>query len=127
MPKRMFFLVLCVVFFSCTNYDKFDKTEFITSQQLPNTQLFVEIYRVNGFGVYGGDIESVYLTDSIKFRKYIGEKFDQQVILFEKNGDKVNGRKIELGYKIDDLDVPDKLIEKYEYSLGELKKTNLFE
>jgi hypothetical protein len=65
-------------------------------QKVCNCKLYLETYMVFGGGVWGGDVDSRYLTDSISFRKYLGT-FDEEegMIITRCNGDKITVEQLE--------------------------------
>ncbi len=78
MNKLIFLLnVLLLTFNACT--DKYSKDKLNYVHDLGDS-LYVEGYHIYGGGVYGGDVYTEYLTDSISFRKYIGDTEDHESI-----------------------------------------------
>ena len=109
------FILASYLVLGCTRYDKYNKDNHIVTYKIVGLNVYGEIFNVAGYGVYGGDVESVYLTDSMNYRKYVGEKYDNQKILFSVDGNFVIGRKIEInnGNKI--------LINEYIFDLHQLE------
>ena len=118
---------IIIVSLGCIKRDKYDKTDPRVVYELENNHLHIEIYRTAGYGVYGGDIESVYITDSLSFRKFIGEKDDNQEFRFRLNGDSIICTKLELGYEIKNETVPDKLLSEKIYSIRKLQLNKEFD
>ena len=56
----LFIVILCTLFLGCEKKYKY-------TAKVCDKKLFVEVYEVNPFGV-----DADYLTDSVNFRKYIG-------------------------------------------------------
>ncbi len=63
--KTVCALLLCIALTNCTKKYKF-------TAKVCDKNLFVEVFNVNTFGV-----DADYLTDSVNFRKYIGD-FDYE-------------------------------------------------
>lgn len=63
--KIAYGLLLCITLTSCIKKYKF-------TAKVCDTKLFVEVFNINTFGV-----DADYLTDSVSFRKYIGD-FDNE-------------------------------------------------
>lgn len=82
--KNMLLLLLCFVAFACSNIN-YSKDEHLRTLNL-NDNLFVETYRIYSGGVTGGDVRTVYVTDSTSFRKYLGKKMDYQEVIISKMG-----------------------------------------
>ncbi len=79
-------LLLFLFFGSCIENKK---KEFLSSFPLDTLNLTVETYKAYGGGVYGGDLDSYYLTDSVNFRKYIGLADDHEYYSFKITGNKI--------------------------------------
>jgi len=81
-------VILSVLFFSsCESYDKYSKDDFLYSEN-HNNGIYSENFRVASYGV-GGDVYSVYITDSTSFRKHILVYYDNDYINFDFNKDEV--------------------------------------
>ncbi len=79
-------LAICILLISCIKKYKF-------TSKLNDTNLFVEVYNVNPFGV-----NADYLTDSINFRKYIGDWDEEhEEYLYNCKGDSIYIKKIVSG------------------------------
>lgn len=114
----LIFIVICL-FRDGTNYSK----DTPIGAAKITTGLYREVYRIYGGGVYGGDVYTVYLTDSLSFRKYLGKMFDhEQIIAKSINQGQVTVIKIDL-----DKEPPSNVIDSTVYSLSDLKKESKWE
>ncbi len=73
-----------MLLYSCENVD-YSKDDYVSTFKPINglnlkDNLFIERYRIYAGGVLGGDVETVYVTDSLSFRKYLGKQFDDEMI-----------------------------------------------
>lgn len=64
-------ITLFVFVYFCSCHIKNNKLEYKWTTKIADS-LFVETFRVDGFGVYSTDIVSDYLTDSLNFRIKVG-------------------------------------------------------
>jgi hypothetical protein len=86
--------------------------------------LFKERFTVFGSGAFGGDLEAVYLTDSIHFRIYIGtEDYPNKYFNINCMGDSIIIQKL----KIDEENSRQKALEKKFYLKHKLIEENKFE
>lgn len=72
-PLFAIFLGVLFLLFTCHSSDN-NKT-YINSQKIGDN-LFVETYQTYHGGVYDGDAYDIYLTDSLSFRKKLGNYDD---------------------------------------------------
>jgi hypothetical protein len=72
-------LLIIIIIYLCSGNINYSKNELSGTRKIENG-LYLEIYRVYGGGVYGGDVRTVYLTDSTNFRRYIGKQFDDELV-----------------------------------------------
>jgi hypothetical protein len=87
-------------------------------------RFFVEIFTIIGGGAFGGDRVSVYITDSIYFRKYLGTYIDsEEKIVTVCNGDSIYIYRTRYNHQTHSSDIENTRI----YSVQDLKKGNLFE
>jgi hypothetical protein len=87
-------------------------------------RFFVEIFTIMGGGAFGGDRVSVYLTDSMNFRKYLGTYINsEEKIVTECNGDSIYIYRTRENTHTHKNDIENTRI----YSVQDLKKSNLFE
>lgn len=127
---RCFFLLLFASFFlmSCyTKDNKYDKSTHRLTYEIRTTGIFVELYRTASYGVYGGDIESIYLTDSVSFRKFVDKIDDNQKINFSINGNKIKATKVVSSYWVNDRKIPMKVLSEREYYLDALRSKGKFD
>jgi len=84
--------------------------------------LYKKTYRIYSGGVYGGDVHTAYLTDSVTFRKYLGKYFDyEQIRIAMSNNETVMVYKVNIeGATID-------TIKKEFYNVSSLKQEGKFE
>ncbi len=83
MKAKYFIFFIAITFVACkgTFIDHYSKDDFIGSLKIRDS-LYIETYRIYAGGVWGGDVHTVYLTDSTNFRKFIGEEEDDEMISF---------------------------------------------
>ncbi len=110
--------LFCLILFSCDNIN-YSKDNHIKTFKLDDN-LYKERYNIYSGGAIGGDVCSVYLTDSISFRKYLGKEFDNEQI----NVFLINSKAV-LIYKID-LHTYE-LLESSTYKISELQQEGKFE
>jgi hypothetical protein len=82
--KNRLLPLFCIVLFACNNINYSKDKHLLTTKIKDN--IFTEYYRTYSGGVTGGDVETVYVTDSTYFRKYLGKKMDHQEIIVEEFG-----------------------------------------
>jgi hypothetical protein len=115
------FLVFLVYFLFRDN--TYSKDEPMSSKEIAKSGIYREVYRVYGGGVYGGDVRTVYLTDSLTFRKYVGKMFDhEQIVMKCINRNQIAVLKLDL-----DKEPPRNVIDSTVYSLSDLKKESKWE
>jgi amino acid transporter len=106
-------------------------------------RLHIETYCIYGGGALGSDMNSLYLTDSLNFRKYIGTYDEEEGMITTKcKGDSIFVEKTEKttqSFKIDTSTIKGKInsvpnlnyklktINKEVFSLKELKSNHVFE
>jgi len=116
--KKMFFVFL-IVFCACSENINYSKDELFTIGTI-REGLYRESYRVYAGGVYGGDVYTYYLTDSVSFRKYVGKKLydDQRIYCEEVDEDTYIVYKVEARIFSD----KEKIVEKKRYRISALQK-----
>jgi len=121
--KKMFFAFL-IVFCACSENINYSKDNHFTTHTIKKG-LYLEFYQTYAGGVYGGDVYTVYLTDSVSFRKYVGkESYDDQ---------RIYGKEVDedtyVVYKVEArlFSNKEKIIEKKTYSISALQKEEIFE
>jgi|GEM_PF-2087777 len=70
MISKICILISLFFFLSCNNYEN-NREDFKFSYNVCENY-FIEVFRAEGFGVFGGELDSHFITDSINFRKYLG-------------------------------------------------------
>ena len=125
--RNTWMLTFLLFILCCRNQNMYNKDEHVKTYMIENSGLFVEIYRIDGFGVYGGDTEGIYVTDSSSFRKFVGTVYDNQKILFEMNGHHIKAKKIEPSINLNGRIIPEKLLEELSFDLEALKIQSDFE
>lgn len=119
MKKLLLYIFIASSFIACKSVDKYDKNDLRGVRKIEEG-LYMEIYRIYSGGVYGGDIHSCYLTDSISFRMYLGFYDDhEQINAFPINDSIIFVRKYDRN--------TNKTLEKTEYNLFTLKHERKFE
>lgn len=113
-------IVLSILSVSCQ--DKYSRKSHNRTTELQK-ELFVESFTIFGSGAYGTDIVTQYLTDSLKFRKYIGT-FDEgnEFYFYKISGDTVNVEK----YKVGVNGKGKTLLQQEKLFISALKETNNF-
>lgn len=124
--KLLHFLIAMLVlsFAACSSYDEYSKKEFLFSDSIGN-QLYTESYRVASYGVRG-DVYSVYVTDSVYFRKFIAVYYDNESFEFTIDNDHILVIKLEETGGINNLTFPSPTQE-YKFPLNSLKNEGKFE
>jgi len=74
-------------------YDDNSKKDYEKTELLGDG-IYCETYRVFGGGVYGGDVYSEYLTDSISFRYFVGSYDDNNNLTYTIKGSVIEIRHI---------------------------------
>ncbi|MDA3911288.1 MAG: hypothetical protein PF448_08030 [Bacteroidales bacterium] len=118
MSSKYLLIVLVFALFSCKNVNYAKDNHLNTNEVSPN--LYKERYIVYNGGVAGGSVCSVYLTDSVKFRKYVGKHMDYEKILTI-----MISEDLVLVYKIKSDSY--KILDAKIYSIPELKEEGKFE
>ena len=118
--KKFFFPLLILFLTSCNPID-YSKDNHIGTCKIDDN-LYEETYCIYRGGVFGGDVCTVYLTDSTTFRIYLGKEFDhEQIRVAIKDSEIVMVYKVDIeGRKID-------TIKKEFYNLSLLKREGKFE
>jgi hypothetical protein len=89
--------------------------------------LYREDYCAYGMGALGSDLNSVYLTDSVNFRLYIGTYDNNDEHIIPKcNGDNIVVEKTKNTSSINEWNWP-KVIETKIYSIKKLKQKHVFD
>ncbi len=124
--KKIFILVVpffyCFFFHCCNNKQCEDKIVDIINL---SDSIYCEEYLYFGGGVWGGEIIYSYITDSILFRKYVGEYDDNSMIIYKFD----SNNRID-AYKVTDIGL---WKHKYDtvllksYHISSLKKNNIFD
>lgn len=118
MKYKFLLIILFITLLSCQK-NNYSKDKHLNTIEV-ESNLFKERYIIYNGGVTGGSVCSVYLTDSVKFRKYVGKHMDYEKILTS-----MISEDLVLVYKIksDSYKVLDAKI----YSIPELKEEGKFE
>ena len=118
MKYKYLLFVLFLALFACQQINYSKENHLNTTEVAVN--LYKERYIIYDGGVAGGSVCSVYLTDSVKFRKYVGKHMDYEKILTSMiSEDLVLVYKIESGtYKVLNAKI---------YVIDELKEEGKFE
>ncbi len=111
--------IFTVIFvFACRGGD--EKTLFIKDSICNN--LIREKFRIFSGGAYSAELYSDYITDSINFRKYVGEHDESSSLAYQCEGDSI----VVLKFRHDEKGNK-KLINREVYSMSELKRNRKFE
>ncbi|MFT6338710.1 MAG: hypothetical protein ACI86M_003921 [Saprospiraceae bacterium] len=122
----IFFILLSIIWgFSCNNVDKLSKEDYLYTDRL-NSGIYFERYRVDSYGI-GGDKYSIYLTDSIKFRKFISLYYDNESFEYFETKDTISIVKMKDLGGYNGIKQTQKEIEKYTFQTSKLKSSNVFE
>lgn len=111
-------LVQLFMLVSCASVDKYSKKNHLFTGVISD-QLFSEVYRVESFGV-GGDVYSVYLTDSLSFRKFIDLYYDNESFDFIVLEDHIEAVKKEESGGLSNPKFEKTVIKRYRFSINEL-------
>jgi hypothetical protein len=107
------------------NNNKYDKENLIYSKPLVKG-IFEQKYQPYTGGVLDGNSYSYYLTDSTKFKKYVGRCDDKEVYRFTSlSEDSIKAVKWSWRNRMGDL--PEIPIDSVTYSIKELKREGNFE
>lgn len=85
--KKILAIITVLFLSSCGSYDKYSKDDFLYSENHKDG-IYSEYFRVASYGV-GGDVYSVYITDSTSFRKHIMVYYDNDYINLNFSKDEV--------------------------------------
>lgn len=129
MKKKMVIsaTIIAVLFLTYNNQEKrkYDKSEHIISKKI-SENIFLEMYQPYTGGVLDGNSYSYYLTDSIKFKKYVGRCDDKEVYRFTViSEDSIKAVKWSWRNRMGEL--PEIPIDSVLYSIKNLKKGGNFE
>ena len=123
MKAKYFILFIVITITACKGKINYSKDNFIGSLKIRDS-LYREVYNTYKGGVWGGDVYTIYLTDSTTFRKYIGEEDEAETIYFYFiNDDSICFYKI-TPYR---LKIFSDTVFKKIYSISELKKEGKWE
>jgi len=79
MTKKVIYSIIILVVLSCQS-NKYSKENHIYTNEIA-TDLYIELYRTYVGSATTSDSYSYYITDSIHFRKFIGERnYDDEII-----------------------------------------------
>ncbi|MBR4488005.1 MAG: hypothetical protein IKO89_05520 [Bacteroidales bacterium] len=117
-----FYWLFIVFFLSCCSES--NESRIVDVYKLTDS-VYIEDYCCYGGGVFGGDIINSYITDSVSFRKYVGEYDDNSVIYY-----KFFSNSVIKAYKVIDIGIwkhqyDTVLLQAYE--LSSLKKEHSFD
>lgn len=119
-------IILYLVFFnSCSSKTKYSKDNHLFTDLIAD-QLYSEAYRIESYGV-GGDIYSMYLTDSLNFRKFISLYYDNESFEYKIDNNEVLIIKKQESGGVSNPKFKKRAIEKYRFSLISLKEQKKFE
>ncbi len=114
-----FFIALCLwQGISCA----FTKYKKINHQYTDKIEygLFIECYKPYEGGVFGGDLRSYYLTDSLEFNTFIDSEDDNEYLSFECFGNNLVVKKYQSKGYISNDTLP-QLIDSTIYNIAQLK------
>jgi hypothetical protein len=107
-----------VTLISCQDIN-YSKDKHLNTIEI-SANLYKERYIIYNGGVTGGSVCSVYLTDSVKYRKYVGKHMDYEKILTT-----LISEDLVLVYKIESDSY--KVLDAKIYDINNLKKEGNFE
>ncbi|HPJ90667.1 MAG TPA: hypothetical protein PK662_01855 [Bacteroidales bacterium] len=120
--NNCFFKVIFILFLtSCNESINYSKNNHIGTKEVAE-RLYMETYRIYSGGVYGGDVYTVYLTDSAIFRIYLGKEFDHEQIRVAMSDDETV-----MVYKVNIKGTIIDTIKKEFYNISLLKQEGKFE
>lgn len=122
--SQISFLFLIFVI-SCSSVDKLSKTDYLNTK-LIDSGLYLESYRVDTYGV-GGDIYSIYISDSLNFRRFITLYYDNERIVHEINADSISISRMEEIGGYAGIKQTLQVLEKFTYLKSELIKDKTME
>jgi len=118
-------IMVSLLLFSCSVQPDYSKDNYWLTRKIDNNldnNLYCEVYLVYQGGVWGGDVCTVYLTDSTSFRMYLGKELDHQQI----RASLIDSENV-LVYKVNIEGRNLKTIYKKAYNIPLLKKEGKFE
>ena len=120
-------IIIVAIFLIYRNQEKrkYDKSEHIISKKI-SKDVFLEMYQPYIGGVLDGNSYSYYLTDSTKFRKYVGRCDDKEVYRFTVTSED-NIKAVKWSWRNRMGDLPEIPIDSVLYSINQLRKDGDFE
>jgi hypothetical protein len=119
--KKYIFPFIFLFLTSCNESINYSKDNHNTTMEFAKG-LYKETYRTYSGGVYGGDVHTAYLTDSLTFRKYLGKNFDHEQIRVAMTDDETV-----MVYKVNIEGATIDTIKKEFYNISSLKQEGKFE
>jgi len=110
---------------SCRSNNQYSKKHHLYTDLIAD-RLYIEGYQIESYGV-GGDVYSIYLTDSLSFRKFISLYYDNESFNYNIDKDEVVIIKKEESGGVNMPKFKKKIIEEYKFSLKKLKEKKEFE
>jgi hypothetical protein len=123
--KMLVRLVVVCMLVSCLGCrNDMSKSGYHSTLPICDRRFFVETFTIMGGGAFGGDRESVYLTDSLNFRKYLGTYVNtEEYISIVCRGDSIYIYRTRENKHTHKNDIENTRI----YSVQDLRKSNAFE
>lgn len=109
---------------SCGSYDKYSKDDFLYSEK-HNNDIYSEYFRVASYGT-GGDVYSVYITDSINFRVHVLLYYDHDYVDFEFSNEEVTVNRL-MEKKLPNEEASRIKVEEVKLNIGDLKSKKVWE
>ena len=127
MSIRLFTYIIwiSIIIFISSCYSDYSKKEYRYSKQI-GSEVSAEFYRVANYGV-GGDVFSVYVTDSLIFRKFITLFYDHESVSFEIVDDQIIAIREEWLRSPTDSFASARKISEFNFSYSKLKEEGVFD
>lgn len=71
MKKKVKISLIISTLFLTACVNQMSRDHYLGTTRILNSEFYIERFRVYGGGVYGGDIDAIWVTDSLKIREYI--------------------------------------------------------
>jgi hypothetical protein len=126
--KNSLFLVLVIIllwFNSCSSNKKYSKDEHLFTDVIGN-KLYSESFRIDSYGV-GGDVYSMYITDSLNFREFISLYYDNETIKFSVVDNEILAIKEEDISGINNPNSKKQVLQEYRFVINDLIEKGKFD
>ncbi len=123
--SNIFLLIMILICTGCATENKYSKENYLYTDFV-DRGLYCEHYKVDSYGV-GGDVYSIYLTDSLMYRKFICLYYDSESFELKVNEDKVFITKLEDVGGINGGKRTRKKVQEYSFWKSDLKNEGIMD